>query len=102
MADSAEALVWEELEKLKNEPVSDREIQKVKNRAMMSLVESFLDMENVATQLAFYEMFGDYRLLLDWPKKLESVTPKAVQEAAKNTFMRKGVTVGRLLKGEER
>lgn len=100
--DSAEAAVWEELEKLKNEPVSERELQKVKNRAMMSLVESFLDMENVATQLAFYEIFGDYRLLLDWPKKLETVTPADVQEAAKKTFKHKGVTVGRLLKGEER
>ncbi len=100
--DSAEAIVWKELEKLKNEPVSEREIQKVKNHATMNLVESFLDMENVATQLAFYEIFGDYRLLLDWPQKLDDVTPKAVQDAAQKTFKHKGVTVGRLLKGEER
>ncbi|MBP5248122.1 MAG: insulinase family protein [Fibrobacter sp.] len=100
--DTVEAIVWEELEKLKKEPVSERELQKVKNRSMMSLIESFLDMENVATQLAFYEIFGDYRLLLDWPKKLESVTPEAVQDVAQKTFKHKGVTVGRLLKGEER
>lgn len=100
--DSVEALVWEELERLKREPVSERELQKVKNRAEMTLVESFRDMENVATQLAWYEMFGDYRILLEWPQKLETVTPEKVQSAARNTFLHKNATVGRLLKGEAR
>ena len=99
--DSVEALVWEELERLKTEPVSDRELQKVKNRATMTLVESFQDMENVATQLAWYEMFGDYRILLDWPKKLETVTPEKVQDAAKRIFRHRNATVGRLLKGDD-
>lgn len=100
--DSVEAVIWQELERLKSEPVSERELQKVKNRATMSLVESFLDMENVATQLAWYEMFGDYRILLEWPDKLGTVSVESVQSAAKNTFLHKKATVGLLLKGEER
>ena len=100
--DSVEAIVWSELEKLKNEPVSARELEKVKNRAMMGLVESFLDMENVATQLAWYEMFGDYKILLNWPDQLGKVSPEAVQNVAKKTFKHKNATVGLLLKGEER
>ena len=100
--DSVEAIVWSELEKLKNEPVSARELEKVKNRAMMGLVESFLDMENVATQLAWYEMFGDYKILLNWPDQLGKVSPEAVQNVAKKTFKHKNATVGLLLKAEER
>lgn len=100
--DSVEAIVWSELEKLKNEPVSARELEKVKNRAMMGLVESFLDMENVATQLAWYEMFGDYKILLNWPDQLGKVSPESVQNVAKKTFKHKNATVGLLLKGEER
>ena len=54
-----EQAVWEELEKLKTETVSEREFQKVKNHAYAGLVRSLTDMENVATMLAYYEMFGD-------------------------------------------
>lgn len=99
--DSVEAAIWGELEKLKREPVSAKELQKVKNRSVMSLVESFLDMENVATQLAWYEMFGDYRILLEWPSELEKVSADAVQRAAQRTFLHKKATVGLLLKGED-
>lgn len=97
-----EKIVWEELDRLKNEPVSAREFQKVKNRSYVALVESFLDMENVATQLAWYEMFGDYHILLNWPDKLNSVSPEAVQNAARQTFLHKKATIGFLLKGEEK
>ncbi|WP_308604787.1 pitrilysin family protein [uncultured Fibrobacter sp.] len=100
--DSVEAFVWEELEKLKTETVSERELAKVKNRATMGLVESFLDMENVATQLAWYEMFGDYKILLNWPDNLGKVTPENVQNIAQKTFSHKNATIGLLLKGEER
>lgn len=100
--DSVEALIWQELERLKSEPVSERELQKVKNRATMSLVESFLDMENVATQLAWYEMFGDYKILMQWPDRLGSVSIEAVRTTAQNTFLHRKATVGLLLKGEDR
>ena len=100
--DAVEAFVWEELEKLKTETVSERELAKVKNRATMGLVESFLDMENVATQLAWYEMFGDYKILLNWPDNLGKVTPENVQNIAQKTFSHKNATIGLLLKGEER
>ena len=67
-----EKIVWEELEKLKNEPVSEREFQKVKNHAYAGLVRSFTDMENVATMLAWYEMYGDYHIFLNWGGTRES------------------------------
>ena len=93
-----EKIVWEELEKLKNEPVSEREFQRVKNHAYAGLVRSFTDMENVATMLAWYEMYGDYHIFLNWAGELEKVSAAQVQEAAKRTFLREKSVAGFLLK----
>ena len=93
-----EKIVWEELEKLKTETVSDREFQKVKNRAYAGLVRSLTDMENVATMLAYYEMFGDYKIFLNWANELDKVTAAEVQAAAQKTFVRSQSVAGFLLK----
>ena len=97
-AEKVEKIVWEELEKLKNEPVSEHDFQKVKNHAYAGLVRSFTDMENVATMLAWYEMYGDYRLFLNWADQLNKVTAADVQKAAKETFVREKSVAGFLLK----
>ena len=99
-ADSAkvEQAVWEELEKLKTETVSEREFQKVKNHAYAGLVRSLTDMENVATMLAYYEMFGDYKIFLNWADELDKVSAADVQDVAKKTFVREKSVSGLLLK----
>ena len=97
-AAKAEKIVWEELERLKTEPVSEREFQKVKNHAYAGLVRSFTDMENVATMLAWYEMYGDYHIFLNWADAIEKVTPAQVQEVAKATFVRDRSVAGFLKK----
>lgn len=93
-----EKIIWEELEKLKNEPVSARDFQKVKNHAYAGFVRSLTDMENVATMLAWYEMFGDYRIYENWADELNKVTAEDVQAVAKKTFVREKSVTGVLLK----
>ena len=93
-----EQAVWEELEKLKTETVSEREFQKVKNHAYAGLVRSLTDMENVATMLAYYEMFGDYKIFLNWADELDKVSAADVQDVAKKTFVREKSVSGLLLK----
>ena len=95
-----EKIVWEELEKLKTETVSERDFQKVKNRAYASLVRSLTDMENVATMLAWHEMFGDYRIFLNWADRLNQVSAADVQAAAQKTFVREKSVAGFLLKNK--
>lgn len=99
---AVENIVWEELNKLKTEAVSAHDFQKVKNNSYASLIRNMTDMENVATMLAWYEMFGDYHLFLDWADHLNSVTPAQVQNTAQKFFTHKNSTVGMLLKGEEK
>ena len=96
--EKVEKIVWEELEKLKKEQVSEREFQKVKNRAYAGLVRSLTDMENVATMLGWYEVYGDYRIFLNWADNLDKVNVADVQSVAKKTFVREKSTAGFLVK----
>lgn len=93
-----EQIVWEELEKLKTEPLSARDFEKVKNHSYAALVRSLTDMENVATMLAWYEMYGDYNIFLNWADELSKVTAADVQEIAQKTFVREKSVSGFLLK----
>lgn len=98
--EKVEKIVWEELEKLKNETVSPRDFQKVKNAVYASTVRALRDMENVATMLAWYEMFGDYKIFLNLADKLDEVSAEQVLAVAKKTFVKKKSTTGILLKDE--
>lgn len=97
-AAKAEAIIWEELEKLKVELLVPRDFQKVKNSAYASLVRSLTDMENVATMLAWYEMYGDYHIFLNWASALEKVSPEDVQKAAQESFSKSKAIIGILTK----
>jgi predicted Zn-dependent peptidase len=95
--EKAEQIVWEELEKLKKEPVNEREFKKVLNNAYAAQIRSLTDMAGVATNLAWYEVFGSYNLYLNWAASLETVSRSAVQNAASNYFTRKNAVVGWLV-----
>jgi len=92
--EKAEKIVWEELEKLKKELVNEREFQKVINNAYASQVRSLTDMAGVATNLAWFEMYGSYSLFLNWAKELETVSRQAVQSAATDYFTRNNAVIG--------
>jgi predicted Zn-dependent peptidase len=92
-----EAIIWEELRLLQNEAVSPRDFQKVRNNTYATQVRSLTDMENVASMLAWYEVFGDYRIFITWAERVDQVKPADVQAAAKAYFQRKNVVVGILL-----
>ena len=96
--EKVEKIVWEELEKLKTEQVSGREFQKVKNRAYAGLIRSLTDMENVATMLGWYEIYGDYRIFLNWADNLDKVNASDVQSVAKKTFVREKSIAGFLVR----
>jgi len=92
-----EKILWEELRRLQSEPVPARDFQKVRNNAFATHVRGLTDMENVATHLAWYQMFGDYRIYLRWAESLDAVTPVQVQDAAKRYFTRQNAVIGQLL-----
>lgn len=89
--------IWKEITDLKKNPISERELQKVKNQVMARTVRSLEDIEHLATQLAFYEMYGDWNIISTFPKGVQRVTQEEVQAVAKKYFHHEISTTGMIL-----
>lgn len=100
--EKVEAILWDELERLKTEPVTPRELAKVRNQLHASKANSLADMETVASMLAYYELYGDYTLVNRWMDEVAKVTPEQIQEVARRVFQKNKVTVGLLVREEKK
>jgi predicted Zn-dependent peptidase len=84
--ESAEKAVNEELEKIKNELVSEAELTKVKNKTESTIAFEDMTVMNRANSLAFYELLGDAELMNKELEKYNAVTTEDVREEAGNIF----------------
>ena len=85
----AEAAIWEELEKLKEREVPRCEMEKVRNRFESEQVFTNSNGEAMAANLAQAEWYGDVSRAWRETELYRKVTPKEVQQAARELF-RKG------------
>lgn len=73
-----------EIEKLKNELVREDELTRVRKNVTSSLVFALEDNMNLAQELARFEtIFGNWRLLADYPRKIKEIDAVRVMETAK-------------------
>lgn len=86
--EEAEAAIWEELEILKNERISERELQKLKYKAETTVSFSESSVLNKAMNLAFYELLGDASLINKELGIYESITAESIQELSRKIFDR--------------
>ncbi|MDQ3844933.1 MAG: insulinase family protein [Bacteroidota bacterium] len=84
--EDAERAVNEELEKLKNEKISDAELQKVKNKTESTIAFEDMGVMNRANSLAFYELLGDAALMNTELERYNRVTTEDIQQEANNIF----------------
>jgi zinc protease len=93
-----EKAVYEELEKVKNEAVSDQELEKAKNILLAGFYRSLKTISGKANTLGTYEVFfGDYRKLLSAAEDYNKVTKDDLQRVAKQYFTEKNRTVATLV-----
>ena len=85
--EEAEKAVWEELEDLKNHPVEELELEKVKNRYESEQIFSNINYLNVATNLAFFELIGKAENINDEVRKYRSVSSEQITEMARKCFI---------------
>lgn len=86
-----------EIEKLKNEPVSDEELKMVKTRERANLIRGLGENSGLAEQLAIYQArFGDWQELFRELDKLDKVTAADVQRVAKKVFTPTNRTVAQI------
>ena len=77
----------EEIEKMKHDLISDRELQKLKNQIESQFVSSNSTMAGIAEELANYHTyFGDANLINTEIDRYLSVTPEDIRSAANKYY----------------
>ena len=91
--DQLREAVHEEIDKIKNQDVSDEELKSVKTRARADLIRSLADNEGMAQNLAtFQARFGDWRELFRQLDKYDKVTKQDIRRVANRCFVQKNRT----------
>ena len=94
-----ESAIYEELERLKTEPISAKEFERVLNGLDADLVRSLRSNSGLASQLAFYQtVAGTWRYVLNARARIAAVTPADVQRVASQYLTKPNRTVGVLVK----
>ena len=82
-----------EIERLKNEPVGERELQKAKNQSTAGYVFNLDSISGVADAIGGAEAIeGDYRLFLEAQDRFENVTVSDIQRVAQRYFTEGNLT----------
>lgn len=98
-AAEVEAAIYAELERLKTEPVSPKELEKVLNNLDADLVRALRSNSGLASQLALYQtVAGDWRYMLRSRDKIAAVTAADIQRVATQYFIKSNRTVATLVK----
>ena len=96
-----EEAVYAELERLKTEPVAEKEFKRILKQVDAGFIRNLSSNAGMAQQLAFYEgIAGDWRYVLDWRETMYRITPEDIMRVAKTYFTKSNRTVGTLVKKE--
>ncbi len=86
--EEAEAAIWKELELLKQEPISERELTKYINKVESTLIFSETNVLNKAMNLAFFELLDDVNLINTEAEAYAQVTTADIQRVAQQILSR--------------
>ena len=90
--EDAEAAITEELQKLKQEKISDAELQKVKNKTESMIAFEDMSLMNRANSLAYYELLGDASLMNTELDRYNKVTVDDVKQLSNEIFREENST----------
>jgi predicted Zn-dependent peptidase len=98
-AQEVEKAILEELELLKNEPVSERDLKMVLNRIEYEEARRMGTNGGLARNLTEYEaVAGGWRYMLEYRQKVAAVKPADIQRVARQYFTRENRIVGFITK----
>jgi predicted Zn-dependent peptidase len=94
-----ETVIDQEIERLKTEPVTPAELEKVMNNLDAELLRSLRSNSGLASQLAFYQTVAkDWRYLLTARERIAAVTPADIQRVAAQYLIRSNRTLASLVR----
>jgi predicted Zn-dependent peptidase len=90
-----EQAIYTEIEKIKKDGISEKELQKIKNQKLMEFYGQVETINGKSNNIGTYEVFfGDYRKMFDAPANYNKVTIADVQRVAKKYLIKSNRTVG--------
>ncbi|HQZ26087.1 MAG TPA: pitrilysin family protein [Flavobacterium sp.] len=90
-----EQAIYTEIEKIKKEGISEKELQKIKNQKLMEFYGQVETINGKSNNIGTYEVFfGDYRKMFDAPANYNKVTVADVQRVANKYLIKSKRTVG--------
>ena len=94
-----EQAIYEELDRLKREPVGPRELEKILNQIDAAEVRSLRSNSGMASRLAYSQaILGDWREIVRKRNRVAQVTPEDIRRVAVKYFTKSNRTVATLVK----
>ncbi|WP_263381343.1 M16 family metallopeptidase [Granulicella arctica] len=95
--DEIRVAIGKEVDRLKNEEVSDAELDRYKTRAKADMLRGLADNDGLAHSLAEYQTrFGDWRQMFRDLDKIDKVTKADIKRVANKTFVDSNRTTARI------
>lgn len=95
--DLAEKAILEEIERLKNEPVEDKELKKAVNGTLSYFISRQQSVRGQGMLLGRFNLLWDYKLLEEYIDKLSAVTKEDITRVARKYFTPMNRTVAHLI-----
>ncbi|MFH1336030.1 MAG: pitrilysin family protein, partial [Candidatus Zixiibacteriota bacterium] len=93
-----EDIIFEEIDKLKKENVSEEELIKAKNSVIADMFYRLNRPFSIASAIGHWQVIGgDYNLLFQMEERYDSITPEIIQRVAEKIFPLRNCTVVCLL-----
>ncbi len=89
-----EQAIYAEIEKIKKDGITEKELQKIKNQKLMEFYNQVETINGKSNNIGTYEVFfGDYRKMFDAPANYNKVTVADVQRVAQKYLTKSNRTV---------
>jgi zinc protease len=89
---------WEEIDKLQNEPITERELQKAKNQLEADFIMGLQSNEDRGTEVGYFEIdTGDYMSIYNEADGIQAVTADDVMRVAKQYLTENNRTIVTLI-----
>jgi predicted Zn-dependent peptidase len=93
-----EQAIAHEIERLKREPVSGQELEKVKNQIRADFIRGLDSNTGLAGMLSYYEaLLGDFHYLIDYTAAIDRITPADILRTAQTYLTKENRTVAALV-----
>lgn len=98
--EEVESAFYEEIEKLKNTPPTDWELQKIKNQLEADFIRDLKSASGLASKIGHFEVLSDWRYINTFMDKLAQVTADDVMRVVNKYLKKSNRTAAVLVKKE--